>query len=219
VIRGQYGTSRIRGENILGYRQERDVSKDSRTETYVAVKFFIDNWRWGGMPFYIRTGKRLPTTVAEIVIHFKATPHKLFQKIGIGESCNQLVIRIQPDEGILLRFGMKVPGAGFNVQNVSMIFKYSELSDVYLPAAYERLLLDSMLGDSTLFSRGDSVIECWKFVEPILRAWKIDPAIKLYGYPAGTWGPEHADDLIEESDMTWRYPFKNLSDSDSYCEL
>ncbi|MGE5410849.1 MAG: glucose-6-phosphate dehydrogenase [Clostridiales bacterium] len=219
VIRGQYGASRIRGENVLGYRQERDISKDSRTETYVAVKFFIDNWRWGGMPFYIRTGKRLPTTVAEIVIHFKATPHKLFQKIGIGEACNQLVIRIQPDEGILLRFGMKVPGAGFNVQNVNMIFKYSELSDVYLPAAYERLLLDSMLGDSTLFSRGDSVIECWKFVEPILRAWKNDPAIKLYGYPAGTWGPEHADDLIEESDMTWRYPCKNLSDSDGYCEL
>ncbi|MGE5683467.1 MAG: glucose-6-phosphate dehydrogenase [Bacillota bacterium] len=219
VIRGQYTSSRIKGTMIPGYREEKDVDPQSRTETYVAIKFYIDNWRWAGVPFYIRTGKRLPTSVAEIVIHFNATPHRLFRQLGIGEACNQLIIRIQPDEGILLRFGMKVPGTGYNIQNVNMTFKYSELSETYLPAAYERLLLDAMLGDSTLFSRGDSVIECWKFIDPILRAWKNNPDIKLYGYPAGTWGPENADKLIEETDMTWRYPCKNLTGDGSYCEL
>jgi glucose-6-phosphate 1-dehydrogenase len=219
VIRGQYTASKIRGKNVPGYREEKNVNPDSRTETYVAIKFYIDNWRWGGVPFYIRTGKRLPTRVTEVVIHFRPTPHYLFAKKDIAESCNQMVIRIQPDEGILLKVGMKVPGAGFNVQNVNMDFHYSDLMNVYLPTAYERLLLDSMIGDSTLYARGDVVEEAWKFVDPIQKAWKKNPDMKIYGYPAGTWGPDVADDLIEEKTIKWRYPCKNLSNDGIYCEL
>lgn len=219
VIRGQYLGSNIRGNHMPGYREEKNVNPDSRTETFVALKFYIDNWRWGGVPFYIRTGKRLPTRVTEIVIHFKPTPHYLFTKADAQEACNQLIIRIQPDEGILLKFGMKVPGAGFNVQNVNMDFHYSDLASAYLPSAYERLLLDCMLGDSTLYIRGDVVEQAWRFVEPIQNAWANNPGIKIFGYPAGTWGPESSDDLIEGKGITWRYPCRNLTDDGLYCEL
>ena len=219
AIRGQYVASKIRGEGVNGYREEDGVDPTSRTETYAAIKFYIDNWRWGGVPFYIRTGKRLPTKVTEIVIHFKKTPHYLFARKEEGEACNQLIIRIQPDEGILLKFGMKVPGAGFNVQNVNMDIKYSDLNDAKLPTAYERLLLDAMLGDSTLFSRGDAVVEAWKFLAPVQQAWESDKNAKIHGYPAGTWGPEKADELIEKEGVTWRYPCKNLADDGLYCEL
>ena len=219
AIRGQYGSATIKAEKILGYRDEKGVKPDSRTETYVALKFYIDNWRWGGVPFYIRTGKRLPTRVTEVVIHFKPTPHFLFTRQDACNSCNQLVLRIQPDEGVLLKVGMKVPGQGFNVQNVNLDFHYSDLSDTYLPTAYERLLHDCMIGDTTLYQRADAVEAAWKFVDPILDAWKNDSKIPIYGYPAGTWGPEHADDLIEEKEMTWRYPCKNLADDGIYCEL
>lgn len=219
AIRGQYLASHIKKEAISGYREEEGVDPHSMTETFAALKFYIDNWRWGGVPFYIRTGKRLPTRVTEVVIHFKATPHFLFSE-GEGHStANQLVIRIQPDEGILLKFGMKIPGAGFDVQNVNMDFHYSELSNQRIPSAYERLLFDSIKGDSTLFARTDEVIEAWKFLTPVLEAWKNDKDIPLYGYPAGSWGPEKADDLIDDKDVTWRYPCKNLSDDGIYCEL
>jgi glucose-6-phosphate 1-dehydrogenase len=123
---------------------------------------------------------------------------------------NQLIIRIQPDEGILLKFGLKIPGAGFTVQNVNMDFHYKDLADIKLPEAYERLLLDCMLNDPTLYSRGDAVENTWMFIDPILRAWKEDPDIMLYGYPSGTWGPSNADDLIEGENNTWRYPCKKL---------
>jgi glucose-6-phosphate 1-dehydrogenase len=219
VIRGQYTGSLIRGECVTGYRYEKGVAADSRTETYVAIKFYINNWRWGGVPFYIRTGKRLPTRVTEIVIHFKPTPHHLFQRQSGKISANQLIIRIQPDEGILLKFDMKEPGAGFNVKNVNMDFHYSDLADIRVPSAYERLLYDVMLGDSTLFSRDDEVETAWKFLDPIQKAWAKNPDIKIYGYPAGTWGPEHANDLIEGESLTWRYPCKNLADDELYCEL
>jgi glucose-6-phosphate 1-dehydrogenase len=219
AIRGQYVSSKVRGEDVKGYREEEGVDPNSKTETYAAIKFFIDNWRWGGVPFYVRTGKRLPTKVTEIVIHFKKTPHYLFARKNDSEACNQLIIRIQPDEGILLKFGMKVPGAGFNVQNVNMDFKYSDLNDVKLPTAYERLLLDAMLGDSTLFSRGDAVIEAWKFLAPVQQAWDSNNDIKIHGYPAGTWGPEKADELIDREGVTWRYPCKNLAEDGLYCEL
>ena len=219
VIRGQYTASKIRGESIAGYREEKGVGKDSRTETFVAVKFFIENWRWGGVPFYIRTGKRLPTRVTEIVIHFKPTPHNIFSKESEPVSGNQLVIRIQPDEGILLKIGMKIPGTGFNLKSVNLDFHYSELSNVHIPSAYERLLYDAMIGDSTLYTRGDSVEAAWKFVASIQNAWKNNPLIKVFGYPAGTWGPEDTDSLIEGDNMTWRYPCKNLSDDGEYCEL
>ncbi len=219
VIRGQYTSSMIKGELVNGYQQEEGVAKGSRTETYVAMKFFIDNWRWGGVPFYIRTGKRLPTRVTEIVINFKSTPHQLFRGIQDEEHHhNKLIIRIQPDEGILLKIGMKVPGAGFLAQNVNMDFHYSELADTYLPSSYERLLLDCMLGDSTLYARADAVEASWKFVNPVLDAWAYDPGIALHGYPAGTWGPQFADDLIT-GHQKWRQPCKNLTKDGEYCEL
>jgi len=220
VIRGQYTGSQVKGECLPGYRNEEGVDDNSRTETYVAMKFFIDNWRWHDVPFYIRTGKRLPTKVTEIVIHFKKSPHHIFtHEHQIMNNHNQLVIRIQPDEGLLFKFGMKVPGAGFNVQTANMDFHYSEFNDGKLISAYERLLLDCMHGDSTLYIRGDAVEHAWEFVQPILNAWKNSPDIPVYGYPAGTWGPEHADTLIEEPDIDWRYPCKNLASDGEYCEL
>lgn len=219
VIRGQYTASKIRGECVAGYRYEKNVDLRSRTETFVAMKFFINNWRWGGVPFYIRTGKRLPTRVTEVVIHFKPTPHHLFQRVIGRMSGNQLIIRIQPDEGILLKFDMKEPGTGFNVKNVNMDFHYKDLANVRVPSAYERLVHDVMTGDSTLFSRDDEVETCWKFLEPVQAAWKNDPSVKVYGYPAGTWGPEASNNLIEGEGLTWRYPCKNMADEELYCEL
>ena len=219
AIRGQYLASKIRGEEVAGYREEKGVDSKSMTETYAALKFYIDNWRWGGIPFYIRTGKRLPTRVTEVVIHFKKTPHFLFHKNGDNNSFNKLVLRIQPDEGVLLKFGMKIPGTGFEVQTVNMDFHYSDLKNERIPSAYERLLYDSMKGDSTLFARSDEVMAAWKFLMPVINAWKNNKDIPLNGYPAGTWGPERADELIEVSNLTWRYPCKNLADDGVYCEL
>lgn len=218
VIRGQYTNSRMKGEIIPGYREEKNVDPNSRTETYVALKFYIDNWRWGGVPFYIRTGKRLPTNVTEFVINFKPTPHSIFRQNDEDPILNKFIVRIQPDEGVLLKIGMKVPGAGYSVQNVNLDFHYKELSKEHIPEAYERLLHDCMIGDSTLFARGDVVEEAWKFIDPIENAWKNNKDIKLFGYPAGTWGPENADDLIEGINK-WRYPCRNLTDDLSYCEL
>jgi glucose-6-phosphate 1-dehydrogenase len=219
VIRGQYLESKIKGKKVSGYRKEEGVPEDSKTETFAAIKFYIDNWRWGGIPFYIRTGKRLPTRVTEVVIHFKPTPHYLFTQQDFCNSCNQLIIRIQPDEGILLKFGMKTPGPGFKVQNVNMDFHYSDIAHQKVRPAYERLIYDSMIGDKTLFAEASEVMAAWKFLTPILQAWQNDSSVPIYGYPAGTWGPEQADNLIEEKEMTWRYPCKNLADDGIYCEL
>jgi glucose-6-phosphate 1-dehydrogenase len=220
VIRGQYLAANIKGKYARGYREEKDVDPDSRTETYVALKLYIDNWRWGGVPFYIRTGKRLPTRVSEVVIHFKPAPQKLFpESAGLANDENQLVIRIQPDEGLLLKTRMKVPGSGYQVKNVNMDFHYSQLQDIYLPEAYERLLLDCMTGDSTLYIRGDALEATWKFVQPLLDFWEENPDVPLHGYPSGSWGPDCADSLIEGKRLTWRYPCKNLSDDGIYCEL
>jgi glucose-6-phosphate 1-dehydrogenase len=219
AIRGQYIASNIKGEAIKGYREEVGVDPHSKTETFAALKFYIDNWRWGGVPFYVRTGKHLPTRVSEAVIHFKPTPHYLFSTKDGFDTGNLLVIRIQPDEGILLKIGMKTPGTGFDVQSVNMDFHYSDLSQQRIPDAYERLLLDCMIGDSTLYARIDGVMATWTFLDPILDAWKNDRCIPIYGYPAGTWGPEKADDFIEGPGITWRYPCKNLTDDSNYCEL
>ncbi|MDA3811948.1 MAG: glucose-6-phosphate dehydrogenase [Spirochaetaceae bacterium] len=219
-IKGQYISSKIKGETVPGYREEEGVDPESRTETFAAIKFYIDNWRWGGVPFYIRTGKRLPTRVSEIVIHFKATPHRLFKKaFGTMDNFNKLVIRIQPDEGLLLKFGMKMPGAGFEIKEANMSFRYAELSNDQLVSAYERLLLDCIHGDSTLYARGDAVEACWDFIQPLLDYNQSDNPPKIYGYPAGSWGPENADDLIEGNDTSWRYPCKNLTNDGSFCEL
>jgi glucose-6-phosphate 1-dehydrogenase len=212
--------SHVRGEKMISYRDENGVEEGSRTETFVALKLFIDNWRWGDVPFYIRTGKRLPTKVTEIVIHFRPSPHKLFCRGDDNyDSDNFLVIRIQPDEGILLKFGMKVQGAGYKVRNVNMDFHYKDLSNADIPEAYERLLLDCMQGDSTLYARGDAVEAAWRFVDPILKRWRDDADFPLYGYPCGTWGPEQADSLIEGENLSWRYPCKNLADDGIFCEL
>jgi glucose-6-phosphate 1-dehydrogenase len=219
VIRGQYVSSTIKGQDVKGYREEEGVNPESRTETYVALKFFIDNWRWAGVPFYVRTGKKLPTRVSEVVIHFKPNHLPLFKRDTVKNSQNMLIMRIQPDEGVLLKVGLKVPGAGFEVKTVNMDFLYSDLEGNYLPDAYERLLLDGMQGDATLYARGDSVEAAWEFIDPILSAWENDPDIPIYGYPAGTWGPEHADELIEGENMAWRSPCANLTNDGIYCEL
>ena len=218
LFRGQYTQSHINGELVKGYREEHGVDPESRTETFVAIKFFIDNFRWAGVPFYLRTGKKLPTRVTEVVIYFKTTPHHLFEYQSDSEPINnQLVLRIQPDEGVLLKIGMKVPGAGFRVQNMNMDYHYSELSNIYLPSAYSRLLLDCMQGDATLYSRSDAVEKAWECMQPVLNAWKNNPDIPIYGYPAGTWGPESVDQLIEN--YFWRKPCKNLAHDGEYCEL
>ncbi|HBG58886.1 MAG TPA: glucose-6-phosphate dehydrogenase [Porphyromonadaceae bacterium] len=220
VIRGQYTDATVRGKQYNGYRDERNVDKYSRTETYVAMKIFIDNWRWQGVPFYIRTGKRLPTNVTEVVIHFKPSPQRLFKSADdSGNSDNQLILRIQPDEGILLKTGMKVPGSGYEVKSVNMDFHYTELNDHYIPSAYERLILDCMTGDNMLYMSSEAAEETWKFVQPVLNYWENDKEAPLHGYPSGSWGPDVADDLIEGKENTWRYPCKNLAEDGVYCEL
>jgi glucose-6-phosphate 1-dehydrogenase len=220
VVRGQYSESVVQGIKHNAYRNEPGVAPDSRTETFVALKLFIDNWRWGGVPFYIRTGKYLPTRVTEIVVHFKATPHRLFCfDEGRINPDNQLIIRIQPDEGILIKFSMKVPGAGYRVQDVNMDFHYADLGQKQIPEAYQRLLIDCMQGDATLFTRGDAIEQSWRIVDPVLTVWENNPEIPLYSYPALTWGPRQADEMFDESGITWRFPCKNLADDGIYCEL
>lgn len=179
AIRAQYS----------GYGSEKGVAENSATETYVALKFFIENWRWGGVPFYIITGKAMPEKTSEIVIRFKATPQKLFKGQCCGSSCNSLTIRIYPDESISLMFGLKVPGAGFEVRQVDMDFNYKSISPTRLPDAYERLLLDAMLGDNTLFARNDSQHYSWKFVEPLLNYWRGEGKKNLHVYKKGTLPP------------------------------
>lgn len=213
LVLGQYTESNVRGQFLPGYRDEHGVADDSRTETYVGLKMFIDNWRWNGVPFYVRTGKRLPTRVTEVVIHFKQTPHPVF---GKDAPENKLIIRIQPDEGIQMSFGLKEPGAGFNAKEVKMNFHYASLQETQMLTAYERLLLDALNGDATLFARSDAVEACWEFVQPILD-FKQDPQA-LFGYACGTWGPKESDQLLHSDGRAWRFPCKNLTDTD-YCEL
>ncbi|GAL35056.1 glucose-6-phosphate dehydrogenase [Vibrio maritimus] len=213
LVLGQYTESNVRGQFLPSYRDEHGVADDSRTETYVGLKMFIDNWRWNGVPFYVRTGKRLPTRVTEVVIHFKQTPHPVF---GKDAPENKLIIRIQPDEGIQMSFGLKEPGAGFNAKEVKMNFHYASLQETQMLTAYERLLLDALNGDATLFARSDAVEACWEFVQPILD-FKQDPQA-LFGYACGTWGPKECDQLLHNDGRAWRFPCKNLTDTD-YCEL
>ncbi|MDG6895383.1 glucose-6-phosphate dehydrogenase [Volucribacter amazonae] len=214
LVLGQYTSSKVRGNALAGYREEKGVDPESRTETYMALRMQIDNWRWSGVPFYVRTGKRLPTRVTEIVIHFKSTPHPVFSQ---NAPENKLIIRIQPDEGIVMSFGLKKPGAGFEAQEVSMDFHYGNLEESHVLTAYERLLLDAIKGDATLFTRSDAVQACWQFVQPILD-YKTKPDFKLHGYACGTWGPEAADQLMARSEREWRFPCKNLTNT-NYCEL
>ncbi|MFP4622025.1 MAG: glucose-6-phosphate dehydrogenase [Bacteroidales bacterium] len=220
VIRGQYSGKKINGAYHPGYLEEEGVSKDSRTETYVAMKLNIDNWRWKDVPFFIRTGKRLPRRATEVVIQFRSTPHHIFCSNDNQQSTpNQLVIRIQPDEGLLLKFGLKIPGAGFKVQDVNMDFHYSDIAEEKLPSAYERLLLDCMHGDLTLYSRGDATEITWEYINPILEAWKASPELNLYHYPIHSWGPEAAADLLKSyTGYNWKIPCENLSDGKECIE-
>ncbi|MDR0939677.1 MAG: glucose-6-phosphate dehydrogenase [Mediterranea sp.] len=216
IVRGQYTAS----EHRKGYREEKGVAPESRTETYIAMKLGISNWRWAGVPFYIRTGKQMPTKVTEIVVHFKPTPHQMFHAAG-GEApkANALVIRIQPNEGFVLKTDMKTPGAGFDVQQVSMDFTYGQLGGVPAGDAYARLIDDCIQGDPTLFTRGDAVEASWRFFTPVLDYWKQNPDVSLYGYPAGTWGPKESEAMTREHGAEWTNPCKNLTNTDQYCEL
>jgi glucose-6-phosphate 1-dehydrogenase len=203
TVRGQYTTGAIAGEHVPAYRGDEGVSLSSTTETYVALKLLIDNWRWEGVPFYLRTGKRLPKRATEVAITFKTAPLHLFHG-GVNEepAPNLLVLRIQPDEGISLRFSAKVPGTRADARPVTMDFRYGTSFGATAPEAYERLLLDAMLGDPTLFTRWDSVEAAWGLLTPVLEAWR-DGASPLQSYEAGTWGPERASKLIEQDGGTW----------------
>ena len=201
LVLGQYTAAEINGKMENGYLEEKGVPADSRTETYIALRCEIENWRWAGVPFYVRTGKRLPARVTEIVIHFKTTPHPVFSQ---NAPENKLIIRIQPDEAISMRFGLKKPGAGFEAKEVSMDFRYADLAGAQVLTAYERLLLDAMKGDATLFARTDAVHAAWKFVQPILD-YKANGG-RIHEYEAGTWGPVAADKLIAKQGKVWRKP-------------
>jgi len=210
VVRGQYMAS----EGRKGYREEEQVPALSRTETYLAMRLELNNWRWGGVPFYIRT------KVSEIVIHFKSAPYSLFR--CEGGTCplpNRLVIRIQPNEGIVLRLGMKKPGEGFEVLPMDMDFSYAELGRLPTEDAYARLIEDCIAGDPTLFIRSDAVESGWRFFDPILKYWQDVPECPLYGYPAGSWGPLEADSLVARQGASWTNPCKNLTNTHLYCEL
>ena len=216
IVRGQYTAS----GNKKGYREEKGVAPDSRTETYIAMKLGISNWRWSGVPFYIRTGKQMPTKVTEIVVHFRETPHQMFRCSGGNcPRANKLILRLQPNEGIVLKIGMKVPGAGFEVRQVTMDFSYAQLGGVPSGDAYARLIDDCLQGDPTLFTRSDAVEASWNFFDPVLRYWKDNPDAPLYGYPAGTWGPLESEAMMHEHGADWTNPCKNLTNTDQYCEL
>jgi glucose-6-phosphate 1-dehydrogenase len=204
VVRGQYGAGWVAAEPVKGYREEPEVDALSETETFLAARFQIDDWRWSGVPFYLRAGKRLPKRATEIAIQFKDVPHRLFRDATVDPEPNLLAIRIQPDEGILLRFGSKVPGLGLDIRTVTMDFTYGSAFAVDSPDAYETLLLDAMLGDASLFTRADEIEAAWAIATPIVESWLDVPAPDFPNYAAGTWGPEAAEALIERDGRRWR---------------
>ncbi len=218
TIRAQYVASNLNGQTIKGYREEQGVDPESTTETYAAIKFYVDNWRWKDVPFFVRTAKRMPTKVTEVVIHFKGPHHHIFSSAGVSEKDNKLIIRIQPDEGILLKFGVKVPGQGFKVERANLDFYYSSLVETNVMSAYERLLLDAMQGDATLYARADEVEAAWEFVDPILDYWNNGRDVRMYGYSAGVWGPLNSGDLFDGS-YSWRNPGENLADDPGFCVI
>lgn len=203
VVRGQYGSGKVLGDTVPGYREEPGVDPKSSTETFAGLKLYLDNWRWSGVPFYMRSGKRLQKDVTEIAIQFKDVPHRLFTDSDAPLQPNVLIIRIQPNEGITLRFGAKLPGQSMRIRQVNMDFRYGSSFGVKSPEAYERLLLDCMLGDSTLYARRDMVERGWEIVDPILEAWK-KPASDFPNYEAGSWGPQASFELLEREGRTWR---------------
>ena len=204
VVRGQYGPGWVSAKPVIGYRDEAEVDPQSETETYIAARLTVDDWRWSDVPFYLRMGKRLPKRATEIAIQFKEVPHRLFKDSATDPEANLLAMRIQPDEGIMLRFGAKVPGLGIDVRNVTMDFTYGSAFQTDSPDAYETLILDALLGDASLFTRADEVEEAWSIVDPILDTWATMPAPEFPNYEAGTWGPEAADDMLAREGRRWR---------------
>jgi len=207
IVRGQYFAGAVNGEQRPGYRQEPKVKANSNVETYVALKVFVDNWRWSGIPFYLRTGKNLPLSVSEVRIQFRPTPHVLFAaQCGQKLDPNAITLRLQPNEGISLRFNGKVPGTSIEVRPVRMHFSYDAEFGAYTPEAYERLLLEAMVGDATLFIRRDEVETAWQIVDRIRASWDDKPLSNREFYSAGTWGPVAADDLLAQAGHVWREP-------------
>lgn len=204
AVRGQYGPGYVNGELVKGYREEENVNPNSFVETYVALQLFIDNWRWAGVPFYLRAGKRLAKKVTEIAIIFKKAPGYLFQGSGSDIDPNVLVIRIQPDEGISFKINCKVPALNNVIQPVKMDFRYGSYFGSTPPEAYERLICDCMAGDNTLFARDDEVLMSWKLLTPLLNHWLSHPAYSFPNYASGTWGPEEAEGMLHRQGRHWR---------------
>jgi Glucose-6-phosphate 1-dehydrogenase len=204
VVRGQYTAGAINAEPVPAYREEERVKPNSETETYVALRLLLDTWRWSEVPIYLRVGKRLPKSATEISVHFKKAPMVLFNRDSMEHDQNVLVIRIQPDEGISLRMMAKIPGTSLRIEPVKMDFHYGTSFGKASPEAYERLLLDAMSGDATLFARRDEVEEAWAFIDTIENAWISKDAPPLTFYPAGSWGPEEADELLARDGRAWR---------------
>lgn len=202
IVRGQYGPGFIAGKNVPGYRQEANVNPQSNVETFVAARLFIDNWRWAGVPFYLRAGKRLPKKGTEIAVIFRDAPGVLFNLQGRKNDPNVLALRIQPDEGIAMKINCKVPGPSSPIQPVKMDFRYGSYFGQSPPEAYERLIWDCIMGDSTLFARVDEVEESWQIFTPLLEFWAKNPSQNLY--PAGSWGPKLADEMMSKEGKSWR---------------
>jgi glucose-6-phosphate 1-dehydrogenase len=205
AVRGQYGDGVINGERAQAYRSEPGVAPESKTETFVAMKLNIDNWRWAGVPFYLRTGKRMAKRKTEINIQFKRAPFQLFRQTPVHKlQTNRLVIHIQPDEGMALGFGAKIPGPQLRLGSVEMSFEYSKYFGTDPYTGYEVLLYDCMIGDQTLFQRADMVEAGWRILDPVIDVWKALPARNFPNYAAGTWGPKESDELMERDGRTWR---------------
>jgi glucose-6-phosphate 1-dehydrogenase len=207
AVRGQYGPGFVSGQRVVGYREEKGVSAQSITETYAALRLEVDNWRWAGVPFYLRTGKRLAKRASEIAVQFKRTPHLVFRRNPeILAEPNLLILRIQPDEGMSLTFGAKLPGPDLRIRPVEMDFDYGRAFGGEPPEAYERLLLDAMKGDATLYARGEWVDLAWELLTPVLDTWAVGDPQMFPNYEAGGWGPAEADSLIERAGRSWRRP-------------
>lgn len=207
AVRGQYGPGTINGKNLVSYREEKGVDPKSQTDTFAGLQVFIDTWRWGGVPFYLRSGKAMATKTTEVVIYFKPTPHCLFREQAMGKDRmppNQIVINIQPNEGIRLRFEGKVPGLGMKIKSVVMDFDYEENFESKPPQAYATLILDCMRGDQTLFKHRDEIESAWNIVQPVLDYWADNPQDDLPNYAAGTWGPQAADEMMAREGRHWR---------------
>jgi glucose-6-phosphate 1-dehydrogenase len=207
VVRGQYTEGTLHGQTRKAYRQEDRVNPQSTVETFVAMRLLIDNWRWSGVPFYLRSGKNLPLTASEVRVQFRSPPQVLFAaQCGPRLDANAITLRLQPHEGISLRFNGKVPGASMQIRPVRMHFSYDSEFGAYTPEAYERLLLEAMTGDPTLFIRRDEVETSWNIVDPIRRAWEGHALQPGEFYPAGSWGPESANTLLSRQGRAWRNP-------------